>query len=241
MLSEVKKQLRLAGPLVAGFLLQNVVQMISVMFVGHLGELELAGAAMATSFANVTGFSLLFGMASSLDTLCGQAFGAGQHHLLGVYKQRAMVVLTLVSLPAAAVWAYTGEILAWCGQDPEIAAAAGSYIRWLIPALLVYGPLQCHVRFLLTQSAVAPVTLSSGAAALSHPAVCWLLVHRLGFGSRGAALANGVAFLADLLFLALYVWLSPSCKTTWQGFSREALRGIAGFMKLAAPSALMLW
>jgi multidrug resistance protein, MATE family len=59
MLSEVKKQLRLAGPLVAGFLLQNVVQMISVMFVGHLGELELAGAAMATSFANVTGFSLL--------------------------------------------------------------------------------------------------------------------------------------------------------------------------------------
>uniref|UniRef100_A0A452ZNC2 Protein DETOXIFICATION n=1 Tax=Aegilops tauschii subsp. strangulata TaxID=200361 RepID=A0A452ZNC2_AEGTS len=58
-LSEVKKQLRLAGPLVVGCLLQNVVQMISVMFVGHLGELALSAASMATSFANVTGFSLL--------------------------------------------------------------------------------------------------------------------------------------------------------------------------------------
>ena len=56
---EVKKQMYLAGPLVAGFLLQNLIQMVSVMFVGHLGELALASASIATSFASVTGFSLL--------------------------------------------------------------------------------------------------------------------------------------------------------------------------------------
>jgi hypothetical protein len=56
---EVKKQLWLAGPLVAGALLRYVIQMISVMFVGHLGELPLAGASMANSFTTVTGFSLL--------------------------------------------------------------------------------------------------------------------------------------------------------------------------------------
>ncbi|CAL5058714.1 unnamed protein product [Urochloa decumbens] len=240
MLSEVKKLLCLAGPLVFGFLLQNLVQMVSVMFVGHLGELELAAAAVATSFANVTGFSFLFGLASSLDTLCGQAFGAGRHLLLGVHKQRAMLALSLASVPVAAVWAFTGEILVWCGQDPEIAGSAGRYIRWLIPALFAYGPLQCHVRFLHSQSAVAPVMLSSGAAALAHPAVCWLLVRRLGLGSRGAALANGASYLANLAVLALYVRLSPSCKDTWQGFSREALRGVASFLKLAVPSALMM-
>ncbi|XP_025817600.1 protein DETOXIFICATION 16-like [Panicum hallii] len=249
--------------------------MVSVMFVGHLGKVELAGAAVATSFAGVTGFSLLVnipycpsltrtkclrslschrtdsarrtarrpcqtGMACSLDTLCGQAFGAGQHHLLGVYKQRAMLVLTLVSVPVAAAWAFAGEALARCGQDPEVAAAAGRYIRCLIPALFMFGPLQCHARFLQTQNAVVPAMLSSGAAAVAHPAVCWLLVRRLGLGSRGAALANGVSYLANLSFLALYVRLSPSCKTTWQGFSREALRGITGFLKLAVPSALMV-
>lgn len=56
---EVKKQLYLAVPLVVGLLLQNLVQMVSVMFVGHLGELALASASLATSFAGVTGFSLL--------------------------------------------------------------------------------------------------------------------------------------------------------------------------------------
>lgn len=56
---EVKKQLWLAGPLVSAGLLNFCIQIISVMFVGHLGELPLAGASMATSFASVTGISLL--------------------------------------------------------------------------------------------------------------------------------------------------------------------------------------
>ena len=58
-LGEVRRQLRLAAPLAAGLLLQKVIQTISIMFVGRLGELPLASASLATSFANVTGFSLL--------------------------------------------------------------------------------------------------------------------------------------------------------------------------------------
>jgi MATE family multidrug resistance protein len=57
--TEAKRLLRLAGPLVASGILQCVLQLVSVMFVGHLGELPLAGASLATSLANVTGFSLL--------------------------------------------------------------------------------------------------------------------------------------------------------------------------------------
>ncbi|XP_028083610.1 protein DETOXIFICATION 16-like isoform X7 [Camellia sinensis] len=56
---EVKKQLWLAGPLVCTSVLQFSLQLISLMYVGHLGELPLSGASMATSFATVTGFSLL--------------------------------------------------------------------------------------------------------------------------------------------------------------------------------------
>lgn len=56
---EVKKQLWLAGPLISVSLLQNFIQIISVMFVGHLGELPLSGASIGTSFASFTGLSLL--------------------------------------------------------------------------------------------------------------------------------------------------------------------------------------
>ena len=56
---EVKKQLWLAGPLFSVGLLFYSIQAISVMFVGHLGELALSGASLATSFASVTGFNFL--------------------------------------------------------------------------------------------------------------------------------------------------------------------------------------
>jgi MATE family multidrug resistance protein len=44
---------------VACSLLQYSLQVVSVMFAGHLGELSLSGASVASSFANVTGFSVL--------------------------------------------------------------------------------------------------------------------------------------------------------------------------------------
>jgi len=56
---DMKKQLKLAGPLIMTNVLQFMLHVISVMFVGHLGELALSGASMATSFDSVTGLSLL--------------------------------------------------------------------------------------------------------------------------------------------------------------------------------------
>lgn len=56
---ELKRQVKIAGPLVLVSFLQYSLQMISVMFVGHLGELALSSVSMATSFAGVTGFSIM--------------------------------------------------------------------------------------------------------------------------------------------------------------------------------------
>lgn len=56
---ETRKQLGLAGPLIAVSILQYSLQVISVMFNGHLGELRLSGASMGSSFASVTGYTVL--------------------------------------------------------------------------------------------------------------------------------------------------------------------------------------
>lgn len=88
-LAEVKKQLWLAGPLIATSLLQMILQVISVMFVGHLGELALSGASMATSFAGVTGFGLLVCALISFSFLSFTHFYMGASrtdHLIGICK-----------------------------------------------------------------------------------------------------------------------------------------------------------
>ena len=56
---ELKRVGCIAGPMVAVTLTQNLMQVISLMMVGHLGELSLSSTAMAISLAGVTGFSLL--------------------------------------------------------------------------------------------------------------------------------------------------------------------------------------
>ncbi|KAK6127665.1 hypothetical protein DH2020_038581 [Rehmannia glutinosa] len=207
-LEEFRKQLWLAGPMVSVSLLQFCLQLISVMFVGHLGELALSGASMATSFASVTGFSLLMGMASALDTLCGQSYGAKQYHMLGIQMQRAMFVLLLVGIPLAIIWANTGTILTALGQDPDISREAGLYARFMIPSIFAYGLLQCQVKFLQTQNIVFPMMISSGITTLLHLFLCWTLVLKSGLGSRGAAVANCISYWINVFLLFLYIKFS---------------------------------
>ncbi|PSR84702.1 Protein DETOXIFICATION like [Actinidia chinensis var. chinensis] len=237
---ELKKQLWLAGPLICVNLLQFCLQLISVMFVGHLGELSLSGASMATSFASVTGFSMLVGMASALDTLCGQSYGAKEYHMLGIHMQRAMFVLLLVSIPLSVIWANTGPILVAFGQDSEISEVAQLYARYMIPSIFAYGLLQCLVKFLQTQNIVFPMMISSGITTLVHLLMCWVLVFKSGLGVRGAALANSISYWTNVILLALYVKFSSSCVKSWTGFSKEALQNILFFLKLAIPSAVMV-
>ena len=181
------------------------------------------------------------GMGSALDTLCGQSYGAKQYHMLGIHMQRAMFVLLLVSIPLAIIWANTRSILTLLGQNAAIAAEAGQYARFMIPSIFAYGLLQCFIRFLQTQNIVFPMVLCSGVAALLHILVCWALVFKSGLGSRGAAVANSISYWVNVVLFALYVKLSPSCVDTWTGFSKEAFHGILTFVRLAIPSAVMVW
>uniref|UniRef100_A0A9I9E6N6 Protein DETOXIFICATION n=1 Tax=Cucumis melo TaxID=3656 RepID=A0A9I9E6N6_CUCME len=218
---EIKKQLWLAGPLIL---------MISVMFVGHLGELALSGASMATSFATVTGFSLLMGMASALDTFCGQSNGAKQYHMLGIHMQRAMFVLSLVSIPLAVIWANTGGILKFLGQDAEISAEAGKYAIFMIPSLFAYGLLQCLNRFLQTQNVVFPMVMCSGIAALLHIPICWILIFEIGLEIRGAAMANAISYWINVLMLMLYVNVQQNVLNSLEMWSFELIVLLSGLL-----------
>ena len=53
---ELKKLSFMAAPMVAVSVSNYLLQVVSMMMVGHLGELSLSGVAIATSFTNVTGF-----------------------------------------------------------------------------------------------------------------------------------------------------------------------------------------
>ncbi|KAK2367702.1 protein DETOXIFICATION [Trifolium repens] len=211
------------------------------MFVGHLHhELLLAGASLAISFVNVIGFNVLMGMSSALDTFCGQAYGAKQYHMVGIYTQRAMLVTTLVSIPLSIICAYLKPILILLHQDKTIASQAQLFARYSIPSLFANGLLRCIIKFLQTQNIVFPMVIANGFTSIIHVVLCWALVIKFGLGIKGAAIAICISNWLNVILLAFYIKFSSSCKRTWVGLSMESLHNIPQFLKLAFPSAVMV-
>ncbi|WOH10283.1 hypothetical protein DCAR_0729750 [Daucus carota subsp. sativus] len=238
--SEIKKVAYIAMPMVVTTVSQYMLRVISVMMIGHLGELSLSGAAIATSLTNVTGFSLLLGMASALETLCGQAYGARRYQLMGSYTYGAIISLLLVCIPISILWIFTEKLLILIGQDPLISHEAGIYSICLIPTLFPYAILQLLIRYLLTQSLIYPMLLSSVAALVFHIPVSWILIYKFEFGSAGAALGIGLSYWLNVILLGIYVKYASSCEKTRIVFSKDVFPSIREFFRFGIPSAVMI-
>ncbi|KAM0862736.1 hypothetical protein ACQ4PT_045054 [Festuca glaucescens] len=183
---------------------------------------------------------LSVGLSAALDTFCGQAFGAKEKASVGVHTQRAMLVLFVICIPVSVVWNCTEPILIFIRQNREVSAVAGSYIRWMIPALFGYALVQCQTRFLNNQGVVLPLMLSSLLCSVLNVPLCWLLVLKSPLANKGAAMALSISYWFNAILLALYIKYSPTCKETWTGFSRDAFHHVPQFLKLGVSSALMI-
>ena len=62
--------LGLAQPMILTGLLLYLRSMISMLFLGRLGGLALAGGSLAIGFANITGYSVLSGLAMGMEPIC---------------------------------------------------------------------------------------------------------------------------------------------------------------------------
>ncbi|XP_035550746.1 protein DETOXIFICATION 2-like isoform X4 [Juglans regia] len=237
---ELKIVSYVAAPMVVVTVLQYLLQVVSVIMVGHLDDLSLSGVSIATSFTNVTGFSLLFGMAGALETLCGQAYGAEQYQKLGIYTHTAIISLVLICIPISLLWLFTDKLLILAGQDHSISLVARKYSVWLIPGLFSYGILQSIVRYLLTQSMILPMLFSSFATLCFHVPICWALVFRVKLGSIGAALAICLSSWFNVLLLGFYMKYSSACEKTRAELSKDVFLGMREFFRFAIPSAGMV-
>ncbi|KAL1323138.1 hypothetical protein HN51_068185 [Arachis hypogaea] len=237
---ELKRVGSMAAPMVAVTVSQYLLQVVSMMMVGHLGVLvTFSGVAIATSFAEVTGFSILIGMAGALETLCGQTYGAEEFRSLGNYTCCAIGTLTLVCLPISLIWIFMDKILLLFGQDPAISLVAREYCICLIPALYGYAVLQAMTRYFQTQSMIYPMVFSSVAALCFHVPICWGLVFKFGLGHIGAAFAIAISYWLNAIGLVVYMKCSSSCEKSKIVFSSNALKCISEFLQYAIPSGLM--
>ncbi|KNA08349.1 hypothetical protein SOVF_163430 [Spinacia oleracea] len=237
---EAKDQILYSLPMILTNVFYYLIPIVSVMFAGHLGQIQLAGSNLANSWATVTGFAFMMGLSGALETLCGQGFGAKVYQVLGIYLQASCIVSIVFSIMISIIWWFTEPILMLLHQSPEISKEAAVYMRFLIPGIFAYGVLQNILRFLQTQSVVLPLILFSLVSLVLHCGLSYLLVHCTTLGYKGAPLATSITFWLSVVILMIYVTNSKKFVHTWRGLSKDSFCYILTTLKLSLPSAAMV-
>ncbi|KAG0484638.1 hypothetical protein HPP92_008528 [Vanilla planifolia] len=232
-MNEAGKLFHLSLPIALTALLVYSRSIVSMLFLGSLGELPLAAGSLAIAFANITGYSVLSGLSLGMEPICSQAFGANQRRLLALTLHRSILFLLCSVLPISLLWLSMSKILLFLKQDEGVTKLAHTHLLFSIPDLFSFSFIHPIRIYLRSQSITRPVTLASASAAFFHLPANLLLVTHLKLGISGVAAA---AASTNLFLLCSLLFLSRAHLPPWRGPAEEKLAGWGPLACLAAPS-----
>ncbi|KAF8043544.1 hypothetical protein BT93_A1762 [Corymbia citriodora subsp. variegata] len=219
----------LSGSSIVVSVFNYMLSFVSLMFAGHLGAEELAGASIATVCLQGLAYGIMLGMASAVQTVCGQAYGAKWYSQMGIICQRAMVLHLGAAVLLTFIYWFSGNILLAIGESETITEPDQLFTRGMIPQLFAFA-LACPMqRFLQAQNIVNPLAYMSVGVFLLHTLLTWIVVYVLDYGLLGAALT-----------LSLSWWILPLLQGNLDWPVVRALKGVWPYFKLTVASAVML-
>ncbi|XP_051121415.1 protein DETOXIFICATION 53-like [Andrographis paniculata] len=230
---------KIVWPIIFTSLLMYSKSFISTLFLGYLGDAALSGGSLSLGFANITGYSVLKGLAMGMEPICHQAYGAKRWPLMISAYRKTLTLLLFASILISMLWLNMEPILVWMGQDQTIISVAKIYIKFSIPdliALASYHPLKT---FLRTQNINRPLTISMTVAMLLHYPINYFLVVYLSLGVKGVALASAWNSVNINLGVLIYLLLSKSVIKPWSGGTDGGFSdGWKSLLALVCPSVL---
>lgn len=237
-INETKSLSKLSLPIALTALILYSRSILSMLFLGRLGDTQLAAGSLAMAFANITGYSVLSGLALGMEPLCTQAFGAQRPKLLSLTLQRSIIFLLVSSIPITFLWLNISNIFHYLHFDPNLTRLARTYLIFSLPDLITNSFIHPTRIYLRAQAITHPLTLASLAGTILHLPINLLLVTHFRLGVAGVAAASAASNLFVLVTLVCYVWASGLHVPTWTAPSRECLTGWKPLVRLAAPSCV---
>ncbi|KAF9476807.1 MATE efflux family protein [Pholiota conissans] len=223
-----------AFPVFGTHVLEYSLVIVSVITIGHISTTALAAISLGSMTASVSGFSIIQGFASALDTMLPSAWTSPQPHLVGLWAQRMTVVMFASLIPMFLIWFNAESLLILLKQDPEVAHLAAIYLRWVSLGLPAYAFNCISRRYFQSQGLFAVPTRIVFIVAPANAALNYLLVWgpapiRLGF--IGAPIATAISFNLIAFLSVLYgVLYTPN--TAWHPLSRRMFTSLGVLVNL---------
>ncbi len=241
-LSENRRTLALAAPIVSGFLGQMLMGWADTIMVGRVGVIPLAACAFANTVLAVP-FVFGFGLLSSVSVRASHAHGAGAHEEAGQTLRAGLVLALALGLIVATLITLSVPLLPWLGQQAEVNKACVNFlvlVAWsVIPLFLTVAAKGfCEA---LSRPWI-PFWIVIGGV-LINVALNWVFIYgNLGcpaMGLDGAGLATLLARIMVVFVLGYYLWTSRSLRinlpTHW--ISPGLVEHLRHLLRIGLPSA----
>lgn len=236
---ESKKIWRVALPSIISRVCAFGTIVVTQSFVGHISDLDLAGYALVQTLSVRFVNGILLGMSSATETLCGQAFGAGQTHMMGIYLQRSWIVDLITLTVLLPIFIFGTQIFRLVGEEESLAKSGGYISLWFIPFIYNYIfslTIQMYLQAQLKNMIIA--WLSAFQFAIHIP-LSMLFVYKLNMGIAGAMIALSMSSWFLVIGEFIYIF-GGWCPNSWKGFTIAAFKDLLPVVKLSLSSGVML-
>ena len=215
-----------AAPIVAGNVLQSVLEMVDLFFVGRLGYEAIAGVAMSSTIVMVL-MTIIIGLVTANTAFVSRHYGARDLDMVAKAVYHTLILGLVFSIVLTAVGIlFAEDMLLFLGAEPDVAVLGASYLAVLFAGIATMVELWViNSSFQSCGDATTPMLLVVLANILNI-VLDPLLIFGYGavpaFGVAGAAYATvifrGVAFaIAFALLLSGRTPIPFSLRTTFEG------------------------
>ncbi|KAE9226612.1 hypothetical protein PF002_g14055 [Phytophthora fragariae] len=243
---EVQILLQLVGPVMVTTFFDFFPGFMSIVLAGNMESPN------ALQYVNAATFSIMLltlmstavglGLASALDTLCSQAYGAKRLDRIGEYAQTGVIVLSVNLLLVIATSWYAEEILTWLGQDADVARLSSSFSRWMLPGIPFLYAYELTRKALQAQNILTPLVIIAVVGNAVNIGAGYGLAYHTSLGFDGIAIGRSLGnMVLPLCLIPYFVWRPHHLKQWWISpwSFNVATSHLRVFLWLGIPGMLM--
>ncbi|RLN38542.1 hypothetical protein BBO99_00005982 [Phytophthora kernoviae] len=217
---------------------------LSIVLTGHLSAAHtsefMAARSLALIFNMITSTTLIAAMSAAMDTLCAQAYGAGQLRELGLFFQTGLLVFCIGFPPVAFASFYCVELLEFAGQRRELAQLVRSLVLLALPGVPFTAISALMIKILQGQGRVEPLVGVGLLASVVQAVLLYVFMFQTPLGFTGSALAVSATTGFYAVVLAMYLYRSGLYQREWPGWHfTEAVRLMPEFLRLGVSGMAM--
>ncbi len=234
-----------ALPIIISNLLQSVLEVVDMYFIGKLGDTAIAGGTMSIMILMVL-TTVIFGIVTATAAFVSRAYGSEKYERIQVILLHSLYLALAFSAILVVIGLFFSEnLLLLMGADPEVAAEGARFLTPMLMGLFVMVILiTLTTVFQSSGDSRTPMYVMLGVNVVNiflNPTLIQGLGDLPGFGITGSAYASLISRAIGVLLLIGVMYLLPSRKNSPVRFPKKFTfepKLIKDIVLVAIPSAI---